>query len=205
MGDTQETQGLRQRGRLRLAGVAQKRLERLCGLPTPYTVCRSGLIALCGQQVLDLANRLGWRITQTWSGRCSSGSGRHSARLPLQGQLLCLHSFLCGHLGDQGITLGYGSGLAPAGRQVEPLMRLHVILRKPDAPEVQSAQGQHGLGFAGIRTRSPLGYGYVPPASLPGALPSFVIRPGGCGDQQHQCQHSCAYFATPSHGGFHSE
>ena len=201
----QETQSLCQRGCLRLTGITQKRLERLRSLPTPYAVCRSGLIAPCGQQVLDLANRLGRRATLARRGLYSSGAGRRFARLPFQGQLLRLRSFLCGHLGDQCITLGCGSVIAPARGQVEPLMRLHVILREPDAPEVQSTQGQHGLGLAGTRTRLPLGYGHVPLPSLPGALPSFVICPSGCGDQQRHYQHRCPDLTTPSHGRSHPE
>jgi len=84
-------------------------------------------------------------------------------------------------------------------------MRLHIILREPYTPKIQPAQGQHGFGLASLRARLPLGYGHVPLPSLPGTLPGLVIRPGGCGGQQHQYQHSYPYFSTPSHGGFHSE
>ena len=157
---TQETQGLRQRGRRGLTGIAQKRLESLCGLLAPDAVCRSGPIVQCVQQALDLANRLGRRTTLVCRGWRSLGPGRPSARLA---QLLRLRSFLRDHLGNQCITLGCG--------QVEPLPRLHVILREPYTLEIQPVQGRHSLGLASLRARSPLGYGHVPLASL-------VICPG---------------------------
>ena len=182
----------RQHLRRRQAGITQERPVSLSRAPAPDAVSRTGPVSERAQQALRLANRPRWGRTRIrgvglvrcrnghWglghrcgrgiAGSVRSGSPRHCPFLRRR----YLHRR---HLRRQRVPLLQRRRLTPARRQVEPLVRLDIVLEHAQALNIQPPERQHRLPVARVRRRAPLSQRLVRAPGVPRALPRRVVGP----------------------------